>query len=49
MALMKDSIKILGAREHNLKDLDLEIPKNRMVVFGGVSGFGEGDISSKRA
>lgn len=27
MALMKDSIKILGAREHNPKDLDLEIPK----------------------
>lgn len=33
MALMKDSIKILGAREHNLKDLDLEIPKIFYITY----------------
>ena len=33
-------ITIQGAREHNLKNVDLAIPRNRMVVFTGLSGSG---------
>ena len=32
-------IKIRGAREHNLKNLDIDIPKNKFVVITGVSGY----------
>ena len=32
----KDKIIIKGAREHNLKNVDLEIPRNKLVVFTGV-------------
>ncbi len=39
-----DTIKVIGAREHNLKDISLEIPKNRMVVFTGVSGSGKSSL-----
>ena len=35
-------ITIQGAREHNLKNVDLAIPRNRMVVFTGLSGSGKG-------
>ena len=35
---MTDKIVIKGAREHNLKNVSLEIPKNELVVFTGVSG-----------
>jgi excinuclease UvrABC ATPase subunit len=33
-----DLIRVLGARENNLKDVDVEIPKRRLTVFTGVSG-----------
>ena len=33
-----DYIKIRGAKEHNLKNIDVDIPKNKMVVITGVSG-----------
>ena len=33
-----DKISIIGAKEHNLKNVDLEIPKNKLVVITGVSG-----------
>ena len=36
-----DKIIIKGAREHNLKNIDLEIPKNKMIVITGVSGSGK--------
>ncbi|MCG5215563.1 excinuclease ABC subunit UvrA [Streptosporangium sp. KLBMP 9127] len=39
-----DSIRIVGAREHNLKDVSLTIPKNRITVFTGVSGSGKSSI-----
>ncbi|WP_406279264.1 ATP-binding cassette domain-containing protein [Embleya sp. NBC_00896] len=39
-----DSIVIEGAREHNLKDVSLRVPKNRIVVFTGVSGSGKSSI-----
>ena len=38
---MLDKITIKGAKEHNLKDVSLEIPKNELIVFTGVSGSGK--------
>lgn len=40
-----DKIKIKGAREHNLKNLDLEIPKNKLVVLTGLSGSGKSSLA----
>ena len=36
-----DRIRVHGARENNLQDVDLEIPKRRLTVFTGVSGSGK--------
>lgn len=41
---MEDCIKIIGAREHNLKNISLNVPKNRVVIFTGVSGSGKSTI-----
>ena len=41
MQNFNDTIKITGAREHNLKNINLEIPKNKLVVFTGLSGSGK--------
>ena len=38
-------IAIRGAREHNLKDIDLEIPRDRLVVFTGLSGSGKSSLA----
>ena len=38
-------ITIQGAREHNLKNVDLEFPRNRMVVFTGLSGSGKSSLA----
>ena len=42
---MKDIIKIYGAKENNLKDINLEIPKNSLVVFTGLSGSGKSTLA----
>jgi len=40
-----DKIIIKGARENNLKNIDLEIPKNKLVVFTGLSGSGKSSLA----
>lgn len=42
---MSDSITIKGAREHNLKNVDLEIPRNKLVVITGLSGSGKSSLA----
>ena len=42
---MADEIKILGAREHNLKNIDVTIPREKLVVFTGLSGSGKSSLA----
>lgn len=41
----KEYIEIFGAREHNLKEIDLKIPRNQLVVFTGLSGSGKSSLA----
>ncbi len=43
--MAKDKIIIKGAREHNLKDIDVEIPRDKLVVLTGVSGSGKSSLA----
>ena len=42
---MNDKIIIKGAKVHNLKNIDLELPKNKLIVFTGVSGSGKSSLA----
>src|ERR1700688_2503678 len=42
---MKDKIIIKGAREHNLKNISLELPRDKMIVFTGLSGSGKSSLA----
>jgi excinuclease ABC subunit A len=43
--LQEDRIILKGAREHNLKNVDLELPRNQLIVFTGVSGSGKSSLA----
>ena len=42
---MEDTNKIYGARVHNLKNVDLEIPRRKLVVITGLSGSGKSSLA----
>lgn len=41
----QDYIEVIGAREHNLKDVDIRIPRNQLVVITGISGSGKSSLA----
>lgn len=43
--MSKDKIIIKGAREHNLKNVDLKLPRNKFIVFTGISGSGKSSLA----
>ncbi len=42
---LEDVIEVIGAREHNLKDVDIRIPRNQLVVITGISGSGKSSLA----
>ena len=42
---MEDKLIIRGARENNLKNINIDIPKNKLVIMTGLSGSGENIFS----
>ena len=45
MSEKKEYIRIRGAREHNLKNIDIDIPRNQFVVLTGLSGSGKSSLA----
>src|SRR4030065_2726337 len=43
--MAQDFIKIRGAKVHNLKNIDVDIPKNKLVVITGISGSGKSSLA----
>ena len=42
---MKDKLIVKGARQHNLKNIDVEIPRDKLVVLTGLSGSGKSSLA----
>ena len=42
---MQEFIKVRGARQHNLKNIDLDLPKNKLIVITGLSGSGKSSLA----
>nr|ALS88888.1 MRP_assoc_pro: multi drug resistance-associated protein [uncultured bacterium] len=42
---MSENIVVKGAREHNLKNIDVELPRNKLVVVTGLSGSGKSSLA----
>ncbi|MGB8384994.1 MAG: hypothetical protein WCG47_27780, partial [Dermatophilaceae bacterium] len=40
-----DTLLVHGAREHNLKDISVELPRNSLIVFTGLSGSGKSSLA----
>ena len=43
--MSQDTIVVKGARTHNLKNITVEIPRNKMIVFTGLSGSGKSSLA----
>ena len=43
--MSRDKIIIKGAREHNLKNIDIELPRDQFIVFTGLSGSGKSSLA----
>ena len=41
----QDIISIRGARQHNLKNIDIDLPHNKLIVFSGLSGSGKSSLA----
>ena len=42
---VRDTLVVRGAREHNLKNLSIELPRDRLIVFTGLSGSGKSSLA----
>lgn len=45
LATSEDFLEVIGAREHNLKNIDISIPRNKLVVITGISGSGKSSLA----
>jgi excinuclease ABC subunit A len=44
-SLLEENIEVFGAREHNLKNIDVKLPRNKLIVITGISGSGKSSLA----